>query len=36
MKGAMLDSLCERFDSMEKLDFLLLSTALDPKFKDQF
>jgi hypothetical protein len=36
MKTAMLQSIHNRFNTMEKLDFLLLSTALDPRFKDKF
>ena len=36
MKSEMLDSLNRRFENMENEEFLLLSTALDPRYKDKF
>ena len=35
MKSAMLTSLEERFSDIEEIDFLLLGTLLDPRFKDK-
>ena len=36
MKSAMLDSLQKRFSDIEQTDFLVLSTMLDPRYKDKF
>ena len=36
MKSAMLDSLQKRFSDIEQTDFLVLSTLLDPRYKDKF
>ena len=36
MKSEMLESLQRRFSNIEETDFLVLSTMLDPRFKDKF
>ena len=36
MKSAMLESLQNRLCDIEETDFLVLSTMLDPRFKDKF
>ncbi|XP_065891705.1 zinc finger BED domain-containing protein 4-like [Dysidea avara] len=36
MKSAMLESLQKRFYDIEETDFLVLSTMLDPRYKDKF
>ena len=36
IKSEMLESLKKRFSNIEKTEFLVLSTMLDPRFKDKF
>ena len=36
MKSAVLESLQKRFCDIEETDFLVLSTMLDPRYKDKF
>ena len=36
MKSTMVASLKQRFQNIEKMEFLVIATLLDPRFKDKF